>query len=135
MRSFHEHLEDEEKSLGEEVMGLWERDMHLVDDLNESLHSQDELKKLNQDHQIKADDAISQHLELDNELEEKFHQFESWKFDIPKRNINWKLPFRTRMCASNCSRKSFPSTMPLFFRKMLKLHPWASSTPRPSKMH
>ncbi|CAH1427767.1 unnamed protein product [Lactuca virosa] len=75
----HERNEQEAQELQERVKGLSERNVLLVGDLSESIRCQNELKNLNEDLQIKADDAIGRRSVLAKDLEEKTHRFESLK--------------------------------------------------------
>ncbi|CAI9286391.1 unnamed protein product [Lactuca saligna] len=54
----HDRTEEEAKELREKVSGLSKRKQLLVCDLSKSLHYQDELKKLNQDLQLKSNKVI-----------------------------------------------------------------------------
>lgn len=81
LKGIRSSLETELRGEGSpwEVHGISERNRHVVIDLIEILHCQEELKKLNQDLQVKANLAIGHRLGLGHELEEKKHQFESLK--------------------------------------------------------
>lgn len=70
LHKVHDRRKEEGKDLREKVSGLSKRKQLLVSELSESLCCQDELKKLNQDLHIKADDTIGRRLEVRKELEE-----------------------------------------------------------------
>ncbi|CAH1416191.1 unnamed protein product [Lactuca virosa] len=78
-RSSYEHLVKESVELREEVVGLSERNRCLVDDMSERIRCQTELKNLNQDLQMKVDDAIIRRLKLSKILEERSQQLEALK--------------------------------------------------------
>lgn len=79
----HDEIKVEAKDLLEEVHGLSERNMQLVDDLSKSLCCQEALKKVNL--HVKVDDAIYHCLGLIQEMEEKTQQFESLKLQYTEK--------------------------------------------------
>ncbi|CAH1435673.1 unnamed protein product [Lactuca virosa] len=69
LRNLHEQTKKEAKGLREEVSSLSERNQNLVTDLSQAIGQQEELKKLNQDLQLKPDDVMSHRTFAVKELE------------------------------------------------------------------
>lgn len=84
------------------MKGLSERNTLIVGGLSKSIHFQNEMKNLNEDLRIKADDAISCRLTLTKELEEKTHQFESLKLRFTEKVFELEI---------SCSDKDICSKM------------------------
>ncbi|CAH1438293.1 unnamed protein product [Lactuca virosa] len=79
LQTLHEQTEEEAKGLREEVAGLSGRNQNLVRDLNQAIYQQGELKKLNQDLQLKLDDVVSRRVSAVKKLEGISQQYHSLK--------------------------------------------------------
>ncbi|KAL7611778.1 hypothetical protein Lser_V15G06816 [Lactuca serriola] len=87
LRVLHKQTEKDAKELKEEVVGLSERNRSLVVDLIRSIGQQEELKKLNQDLQIRINDALGL-----KELEGVSQQYHSLKSQYTEKVSQLEIP-------------------------------------------
>lgn len=92
LRVLHEQTKKEAKELKEEVAGLSKKNQSLVADLSRFIAQQEELKKLNQDLQMRIDDALIQCTSTVKELECVSQQYHSLKSQYTEKVSQLEIP-------------------------------------------
>ncbi|CAH1448424.1 unnamed protein product [Lactuca virosa] len=117
MRALHEQTEKEAKDLKEEVVGFSERNQSLVVDLSQSIGHDDELKRLNQDFQLKIDDAMSHRASAVKEVEGVSRQYHSLKSQYTEKISQLEIACSSKDVSIKLSEKELATAKLLMLEK------------------